>query len=91
MVSQKTGCNRKRFEASIRSDAKLRELAANPTIRRNLKSNALRADVEKSSPKPETGTLSQVDAEDGRLSKLDNDINAFKTITEHMKKRSLVK
>lgn len=69
-----------KFQASLKSDAKLKEFVENPTIKRNLKANALKGVAEKISMKPEAGNLLQILAENGRLSKLDNVINAFKTI-----------
>lgn len=69
-----------KFQTSLKSDAKLKQFVENPTIKRNLKASALKAVAEKISMKPEAGNLLQILAENGRLSKLDNVINAFKTI-----------
>lgn len=68
------------FQASLKSDAKLKEFVENPTIKRNLKANGLKAIAEKISLKPEASNLLQILAENGRLAKLDGVINAFKTI-----------
>lgn len=69
-----------KFQTSLKSDLRLREFVENPTIKRNLKANGLKAIAEKISLKPESSNLLQILAENGRLGKLDGVINAFKTI-----------
>lgn len=69
-----------KFQASFKSDAKLREYIENPLIKRSQKSEGLKAVSTKISFKPETSNLLQVLAENGRLKKLDGVINAFKII-----------
>ncbi|KAG5890555.1 hypothetical protein JTB14_028306 [Gonioctena quinquepunctata] len=68
------------LQSSVKTDTKLREFIENPTIKRSIKSNALKAVAQKISLKPESANLLQLLAENGRLGKLDNVINAFKTL-----------
>ncbi|KAJ0183320.1 hypothetical protein K1T71_001296 [Dendrolimus kikuchii] len=66
------------FQQSIKSDAKLKEFIVNPTIKRNLKSDALKAVATKINLSATTGNLLSLLAENGRLNKLEAVINAFK-------------
>ncbi|KAF7268775.1 ATP synthase subunit O, mitochondrial [Rhynchophorus ferrugineus] len=68
------------LQQSLRKDLKFREFILNPTIKRNLKSEALKAVSSKISLKPESANLLQALAENGRLKNLDGVITAFKTI-----------
>ncbi|KAJ8933638.1 hypothetical protein NQ314_013901 [Rhamnusium bicolor] len=69
-----------KFQSSIKTDAKLRSFIENPTIKRSIKSSALKAVGEKISLKPESTNLLQLLAENGRLAKLEGVINAFKVL-----------
>ncbi|CAH0553971.1 unnamed protein product [Brassicogethes aeneus] len=69
-----------KFQASMKSDPKLREFIINPVIKRSVKSDALKAVASKISLKPESANLLQLLAENGRLKKLDGVINSFKII-----------
>lgn len=69
-----------KLQASIKTDAKLRSFIENPTIKRSIKSDALKAVGAKISLKPESTNLLGILAENGRLQKLDGVINAFKII-----------
>lgn len=69
-----------KLQTSLKTDAKFREFIQNPTIKRSLKAEALKAVSSKISLKPESANLLQAMAENGRLKKLDGVINAFKTI-----------
>lgn len=69
-----------KFQASMKSDPKLREFVENPTIKRKVKSEALKAVASKTSLSPQTSNLLQVLAENGRLKNVNNVINAFKVI-----------
>lgn len=69
-----------KLQSSIKTDEKLRIFIENPTIKRTVKSNALKAIGDKISLKPESTNLLRLLAENGRLQKLDSVINAFKTI-----------
>ncbi|XP_030759024.1 ATP synthase subunit O, mitochondrial [Sitophilus oryzae] len=69
-----------KLQQSLKTDAKFKEFIINPTIKRNLKSDALKAVASKVSLKPESANLLQALAENGRLKNLDGVINAFKTL-----------
>ncbi|KAG5681363.1 hypothetical protein PVAND_010805 [Polypedilum vanderplanki] len=66
------------FQTSFKSDPKLRDFILNPTIKRNAKAAALKDVASKVKFNPATGFLLEALAENGRLNKLDNVINAFK-------------
>ncbi|XP_045449799.1 ATP synthase subunit O, mitochondrial [Melitaea cinxia] len=66
------------FQQSIKTDAKLKEFLINPTLKRNLKVEALKHLTSKTSMSPTTGNLLGLMAENGRLGKLESVINAFK-------------
>ncbi|ENN82040.1 ATP synthase subunit O, mitochondrial-like [Dendroctonus ponderosae] len=68
------------LETSLKTDPKFKSFILNPTIKRSLKSEALKAISAKISLKPESANLLQLLAENGRLIKLDRVITAFKTI-----------
>ncbi|XP_065171111.1 ATP synthase subunit O, mitochondrial [Atheta coriaria] len=69
-----------KFQASIKTDIKLREFLDNPTIKRNIKSEALKSVASKISLTPQSSNLLQLLAENGRLKNVSGVINAFKTI-----------
>lgn len=69
-----------KLQSSIKTDEKLRIFIENPTIKRTVKSSALKTIGDKISLKPESTNLLRLLAENGRLQKLDNVINAFKVI-----------
>nr|CAH7756510.1 unnamed protein product [Callosobruchus chinensis] len=69
-----------KFQTSMRSDPKLKDFIENPTIKRNIKADALKAAAQKISLKPESVNLLMLLAENGRLEKLDGVINAFRTL-----------
>lgn len=69
-----------KFQSTVKTDAKLNEFMQNPTIKRSLKSEALKAISSKISLNPQTSNLLQALAENGRLKKLNGVINAFKVI-----------
>ncbi|XP_023934121.1 ATP synthase subunit O, mitochondrial [Bicyclus anynana] len=66
------------FQQSIKTDAKLKEFIINPTLKRNLKVDALKHLASKTSLSPTTANLLGIMAENGRLDKLEAVINAFK-------------
>nr|ADV36665.1 H+ transporting ATP synthase O subunit [Antheraea yamamai] len=66
------------FQQSLRTDAKLKEFIINPTLKRNLKAEALKHVATKTNLSATTSNLLGALAENGRLSKLDTIINAFK-------------
>nr|AXY94825.1 mitochondrial ATP synthase subunit O [Galleria mellonella] len=66
------------FQQNIKSDAKLKEFIINPTLKRNLKADALKAVATKTNLSPTTSNLLGLLAENGRLDKLESVINAFK-------------
>ncbi|XP_022122524.2 ATP synthase subunit O, mitochondrial [Pieris rapae] len=68
------------FQKSIKTDAKLKEFLLNPVLKRSIKSEALTHLASKTNMSPNTGNLLSLLAENGRLSKLDAIINAFKII-----------
>ncbi|KAL1505277.1 hypothetical protein ABEB36_004875 [Hypothenemus hampei] len=68
------------LQQSLKTDAKFKEFILNPTIKRSVKSEALKAVSSKVSLKPESANLLQALAENGRLKNLDGVINAFRTI-----------
>ncbi|GLV31818.1 ATP synthase oligomycin sensitivity conferring protein [Carabus blaptoides fortunei] len=69
-----------KFQGTMKTDAKLREFVENPTYKRKLKSQALKSIGDKTAMSPATSNLLQLLADNGRLRKLDNVINAFKMI-----------
>ncbi|CAD0201749.1 unnamed protein product [Chrysodeixis includens] len=66
------------FQKSIKSDPKLKEFLVNPTLKRNLKAEALKNVAGQVKLSPTTGNLLALMAENGRLDKLEVVINAFK-------------
>ncbi|EEZ99200.1 ATP synthase subunit O, mitochondrial [Tribolium castaneum] len=69
-----------KFQSAIKSDPKLREFIKNPTIKRGLKSEALKQIASKISLNAQTSNLLQTLADNGRLKNLDGVINAFKVM-----------
>ncbi|XP_019871199.2 ATP synthase subunit O, mitochondrial [Aethina tumida] len=69
-----------KLQTSMKTDPKLREFIQNPTIKRTLKAEALKAVAAKVSLKAESANLLTILAENGRLKNLEGVINAFKTI-----------
>lgn len=69
-----------KLQDSIKTDAKLREFILNPTIKRGVKSTALKEVATKIKLNPQTSNLLQILAENGRLKNCDGVINAFRTI-----------
>lgn len=69
-----------KFQQSLRTDTKLRDFILNPVIKRNEKSQALKALGEKIKLHPQASNLLQILAENGRLKNYDGVVNAFKTI-----------
>ncbi|CAG9766075.1 unnamed protein product [Ceutorhynchus assimilis] len=68
------------LQQSLKTDAKFKEFIMNPTLKRSLKSDALKTVSSKISLKAESANLLQALAENGRLKNLDGVITAFKTI-----------
>ncbi|XP_050293228.1 ATP synthase subunit O, mitochondrial [Anthonomus grandis grandis] len=68
------------LQQSLKTDAKFKAFIMNPTIKRSLKSEALKAVSSKVSLKPESANLLQALAENGRLKNLEGVITAFRTI-----------
>lgn len=68
------------FQNNFKKDAKLRDFILNPTIKRNVKAAALKDVAAKVNFSTTTGFFLETLAENGRLNKLDNVINAFKLI-----------
>lgn len=68
------------FQASIKKDPKLKDFVINPTIKRSLKASALKNAATQVKFSPATGFLLEVLAENGRLNRLEQIINAFKLI-----------
>ncbi|KAG6461938.1 hypothetical protein O3G_MSEX012946 [Manduca sexta] len=66
------------FQQSIKTDAKLKEFIVNPTLKRNLKVDALKHVATKTNLSATTSNLLGLLAENGRLDKLEAVINAFK-------------
>ncbi|CAB3226742.1 unnamed protein product [Arctia plantaginis] len=66
------------FQKSIKTDAKLKEFIVNPTLKRDLKADALKHVVTQCKMSATTGNLLVLMAENGRLNKLEAVINAFK-------------
>ncbi|KAF5275858.1 hypothetical protein FQR65_LT04096 [Abscondita terminalis] len=69
-----------KFQSSIKADVKLRDFIANPIIKRQLKSQALKEVASKTSMNPQTSNFLQALAENGRLANLEGVITAFRTI-----------
>lgn len=68
------------FQADYKKDTKLRDYIINPTIKRSLKAAALKDAAKEVKFNPATGFFLEQLAENGRLNKLDNIINAYKLI-----------
>lgn len=68
------------LQSQFKSDVKLRDHLINPTIKRSLMSAAMKDVASKSSYSQATSNLLQALAENGRLNKIDQIINAFKLI-----------
>ncbi|XP_063695939.1 ATP synthase subunit O, mitochondrial [Culicoides brevitarsis] len=68
------------LQTQFKSDVKLRDHLINPTIKRSLMAAALKDVATKSSWSQATGNFLQSMAENGRLNKIDQVINAFKLI-----------
>jgi F-type H+-transporting ATPase subunit O len=68
------------FQATVKTDPKLRDILENPTIKRSLKASALKDAAAKVKFNPATGFLLEQLAENGRLKRLDAVINAYKLI-----------
>ncbi|CAG9787732.1 unnamed protein product [Diatraea saccharalis] len=66
------------FQKSIKTDAKLKEFIINPTLKRNLKVDALKHLATKTNMSATTSNLLGIMAENGRLDKLESVINAYK-------------
>ena len=70
----------KKVQDAIKTDVKFNEFVRNPTIKRSLKSDALKAVASKISLNPQTSNLLQTLAENGRLKNINGVINAFKIL-----------
>lgn len=68
------------LQASYKSDPKLKECLINPTIKRKLKATALKEGAAQVKYQEATGSFLHTMAENGRLGKIDQIINAFKLI-----------
>uniref|UniRef100_A0A336LUN8 Oligomycin sensitivity conferral protein n=1 Tax=Culicoides sonorensis TaxID=179676 RepID=A0A336LUN8_CULSO len=68
------------LQKSYKSDVKLRDVLINPTIKRSLMADALKDVASKSSYSQATSNFLQALAENGRLNKIDQIVNAFKLI-----------
>lgn len=68
------------LQAQFKSDVKLRDVLINPTIKRSLMASALKDVASKCSYSQATGNFLQTLAENGRLKKIDQIMNAFKLI-----------
>lgn len=68
------------FQSQYKQDVKLRDFILNPSIKRSLKAAALKDVATKVKFNAATGFLLELLAENGRLNKLDNVINAYKLI-----------
>ena len=69
-----------KFQGTLKTDTKLAEFILNPTIKRQVKVNGLKAVSSKVPLSSYSANLLELLAENGRLPKLDGVINAFKTI-----------
>lgn len=69
-----------KFQSTIKTDKKLKDFIRDPTYKREIKANALKAVGTKMTLQPATTNFLQTLAENGRLNKLDTVINAFKMI-----------
>lgn len=69
-----------KFQSTVKTDNKLREFIKDPTYKRKIKSDALKAVGEKMTLQPATTNLLQTLAENGRLDRINNVIGAFKLI-----------
>nr|CAG4646599.1 EOG090X0EB8 [Macrothrix elegans] len=70
----------KDFQVTISKDARLAQFIANPTLKRQLKKDALASVAKKQNLSDLTGNLLQLLAENGRLDKLEVVIGHFKTM-----------
>lgn len=68
------------LQTQFKSDVKLRDILINPTIKRSLMASALKDAATKSSYSQATGNFLQALAENGRLKRIDQMVNAFKLI-----------
>nr|XP_022912274.1 ATP synthase subunit O, mitochondrial-like [Onthophagus taurus] len=68
------------FQGVLKSDVKLNEFILNPTIKKQTKTEGVKAIASKAGLSPASANLLQILAENGRLKKLNGVINAFKTI-----------
>lgn len=68
------------LQTQFKSDVKLRDILINPTIKRSLMQSALKDMSSKQSYSSATGGFLQCLAENRRLNKIDQIINAFKLI-----------
>lgn len=68
------------LQTQFKTDVKLRDILINPTIKRSLMASALKDVASKSSYSQATGNFLESLAENGRLNKVDQIINAFKLI-----------
>lgn len=69
-----------KFQQQMKTDLKFKEFIQNPTLKRQLKSDALKQVATKLSLSPPTANLVTLLAENGRLKHLNGVINAFKII-----------
>lgn len=69
-----------KFQGFMKTDLKLREFIMDPSIKRSLKVKGLTAVAGKAALCPESTNFLLTLAENGRLKKINNVINAFKTI-----------
>lgn len=68
------------FQKEMKADEKLRDFIMDPSIKRDLKANALKEVCTQVKFNAATGFLMQTMAENGRLKKMDAVINAYKLI-----------
>ncbi|CAO1403625.1 unnamed protein product [Diamesa serratosioi] len=68
------------FQKEMKADEKLRDFIMDPSIKRDLKANALKEVCAQVKFNAATGFLMQTMAENGRLKKMDAVINAYKLI-----------
>ncbi|VVC96764.1 ATP synthase subunit O, mitochondrial [Leptidea sinapis] len=68
------------FQQSIKTDIKLKEFLVNPVLKRSIKSDALKHLAAKTNMSATSGNLLGLLADNGRLDKLEQIINAFKII-----------
>ncbi|CAB0012823.1 unnamed protein product [Nesidiocoris tenuis] len=68
------------MKAALKTDAKLREFVVNPSIKRSVKADAIKAVAGKIKLSAPSANLLGLLAENGRLNKLDGVVAAFSTI-----------